>query len=178
MDLLGIERISRLGAIGEELAAESLVRYGFTDVENLNTSWTNYPFADLLASKDGFKYFIGVKTRNEERRGHVGLNESYNLVLINNSLNKKLKSEGLSTDQITSMLLMEVKNRAAHYESIPAWIAVSIRALTGRYSGYFGLVSDLGNRRSIPMTIRSRSQYTCIADDVCDDRITPDLLNR
>jgi hypothetical protein len=60
----------------------------------------NYPFGDLLATRDGVRYFIGVKARNEMRQGEVGLNESYNLVLISDAMNAKLKSEGKTTDQM------------------------------------------------------------------------------
>ena len=67
----------------------------------------------MLATKDGVRYFIGVKTRNEMRQGDVGLNESYNLVLIPDTANARLKEQGKTTDQITSMLLAEVSSLAA-----------------------------------------------------------------
>ena len=177
MKLIPIERITKLGRVGEELAAERLKLEGFDDVENLNLRRINYPFGDLLATRNGKRYFIGVKTRNETRRGDVGLNESYNLVLISNGANARLKEQGKSTDQITSMLLAEVKLLADELKATPAWATVSVRPRAGTYSAYFGLVSDLGNRRSVPMTAKARTKYQCLAREISDPRVTADLLN-
>jgi hypothetical protein len=91
MQILKTERITKLGRLGEDLVAERLQHQGFTDMENLNLRRNNYPFGDLLASKDGVRYFVGVKARNEMRQGGIDLNESYNLILISNSLNARLK---------------------------------------------------------------------------------------
>ena len=93
--------------------AEQLHDQGFTDIGNLNLRRHNYPFADLLATKDGIRYFIGVKARNEMRQGDAGLNDSYNLVLISDAVNVSLKKQGKTTDQITSILLAEVSALAA-----------------------------------------------------------------
>ena len=46
------------------------------------------------------------------RQGNVGLNNSYNLVLIRDALNKQLKNQGKTTEQITAMLLAEVSKLA------------------------------------------------------------------
>jgi hypothetical protein len=97
-----LERISKLRRLGEDLVAERLHDQGFTKVENLNLRRHSHPFGDLLATKDGVRYFIGVKARNEMRQGDVGLNESYNLVLISDPMNDRLKRQGKTTDQITS----------------------------------------------------------------------------
>jgi hypothetical protein len=177
MQLVRLERITRLGRLGEDLIAERLHEHKFTDIENLNLRHNNYPFGDVLASKQGVRYFIGVKTRNEMRQGDVGLNESYNLVLISDPVNARLKSEGKTTDQITSMLLSEVSNLAGRLDAVPAWATVSIRPRVGTYSAYFGLVSQLGSRRSIPMTPEACKEYQCLAKDHPDPRVTPDLLN-
>jgi hypothetical protein len=176
MSLLTLERISRLGRLGEDLVAERL-QHGYTNVENLNLLRHNYPFGDLLATKNGVRYFIGVKTRNESRQGNVGLNESYNLVLIPDALNKRLKDQGKTTDQITAMLLAEVSKLATDLDATPAWATVSIRPKAGTYSAYFGLVARLGNRRSVPMTPKDCVKYDCLARDLSDSRITLDLLN-
>ena len=77
MPLLKLERIGKLGRLGEDLVAERLEHNGYTNIENLNVRRHNYPFGDLLATKNGIRYFIGVKARNEMRQGDVGLNESY-----------------------------------------------------------------------------------------------------
>ena len=175
--LLKLERISKLGHVGEELTAERLQHHGFTDIENLNLRRHNYPFGDLLATKNGVRYFIGVKARNEMRQGDVGLNESYNLVLISDPVNARLKQQGKTTDQITSMLLAEVSALAAGLDATPAWATVSIRPRAGTYSAYFGLVAKLGNRRSVPMTPKACATYQCLAYDRSDPRVTVDLLN-
>jgi len=173
MRLVPLERITKLGRLGENLAAEGLKEQGFTDVENLNLRRHNYPFGDLLATKDGVRYFIGVKTRNETRQGG-GLNESYNLVLISDPANKTLKEQGKTVHQITEMLLMEVSELAAGLGATPAWATVSIRATSGTYSAYFGSVAQLGNRRSVPMTPKACATYQCLARDRPDVPVTLD----
>jgi hypothetical protein len=45
---LEVERMSKLGWLGEQLAAECLLRAGFTDVRNLNQG-TNFRYADIVA---------------------------------------------------------------------------------------------------------------------------------
>jgi hypothetical protein len=177
MQLVRLERISKLGRLGEDLIAERLRDEGFTAVENLNLRRHNYPFGDLLATKDGVRYFIGVKARNEMRQGDVGLNESYNLVLISDPVNARLKQQGKTTDQITSLLLTEVSALAAGLDATPAWATVPIRPRNGTYSAYFGLVANLGNRRSVPMTAKACATYRCLARDRTDPRVTLDLLN-
>jgi hypothetical protein len=144
------------------LVAERLQHHGYTNVENLNLLRHNYPFGDLLATKNGVRYFIG---------------ESYNLVLIPDALNKRLKDQGKTTDQITAMLLAEVSKLATDLDATPAWATVSIRPKAGTYSAYFGLVARLGNRRSVPMTPKDCVKYDCLARDLSDSRITLDLLN-
>jgi hypothetical protein len=101
------------------LAAERLQHHGYINIENLNLRRHNYPFGDLLATKSGTRYFIGVKARNEMRQGNVGLNESYNLVLIPDALNRRLKEQGKTTDQITAMLLAEVSKLATDLSATP-----------------------------------------------------------
>jgi len=171
------ERVTKLGRLGEVLAAEGLKRNGFTDVEDLNLRRINHQFGDLLATKNGVRYFISVKTRNEMRQGEVGMNEAYNLILISNVANAELKRQGETADQITEMLLAEVGDLAAVYDATPAWITVVISAKAGTYSAYFGLVATLGNRRSVPMTLKAREEYLCLADNLTDGRVTADLLN-
>jgi hypothetical protein len=177
MSLLKLDRITKLGRLGEDLVEERLRHHHFTDIKNLNSDRHNYPYGDVLAKKDGVRYFIGVKTRNEMRQGDVKLNESYNLVLISDAMNAKLKEQGKTTDQITALLLAEVSRLAAELDATPAWATVAIRPRTGIYSAYFGLVADLGNKRSVPMTPKACAKYKCLARDLLDSRVTLDLLN-
>ena len=72
MELLRNERTTRLGRLGELLAAERLEDHGFSDVENLNAKRINFPFADLVAVRDGRRFLISVKARNEMRLGGLG----------------------------------------------------------------------------------------------------------
>jgi Holliday junction resolvase-like predicted endonuclease len=95
--LLKLERISKLGRLGEELVAERLRHHGFTNIENLNLRRRNYPFGDVLATRDGVRYFIGVKARNEMRQGDAGMNESYNLVLISDAAKCQTKGARQNT---------------------------------------------------------------------------------
>jgi hypothetical protein len=108
------------------------------------------------------------------RQGDVGLNESYNLVY---ALNRRLKEQGKTTEQITTMLLTEVSKLATDLDATPAWATVSIRPKEGTYSAYFGFVARLGNRRSVPMTPKDCAKYDCLARDPANPRITADLLN-
>jgi hypothetical protein len=75
------------------------------------------------------------------------------------------------------MLLSEMESFAATHVATPAWLTVAIRPKAGTYSAYFGLVSRLGNRRSVPMTPKTCAAYDCLARDVADVRVTADLLN-
>lgn len=150
---------------------------GFGEVRNLNDSRHNQPFADLLAEKAGRTYFIGVKARNEER-DVGGLNGSYNCVLVPDAVNKRLKAQGKTVDQITALALGQVRALAAQFHAIPAWIAVPVRPSKGTYAAYFGLLADLGNQRSIPMTHAARAGHECLVNWTSDPRITPDLSNR
>src|SRR5258708_7166088 len=165
MQLIRLERITKLGRLGEDLAAERLKHEGFTDIENLNLRRNNCPFGDLLATRRAVRYFIGVKARNEMRQGDVGLNESYNLVLISDAANARLKERGKTPDQITMLLLAEVASLAAALNATPAWATVAVRPRAGTYSAYFGIVAQLGNRRSVPMTPKACATYHCLARD-------------
>ena len=71
-----------------------------------------------LEALNGGPTVVGVKARNEMRQGDVGLNESYNLVLISDVANARLKEQGKTTDQITSMLLAEVSALAAELHRV------------------------------------------------------------
>src|SRR5687767_14779497 len=70
-----VRRWKRLGEIGEELALSLLAGNGFTNIRDLNrtenatatttSGKTNSHFADFVADKDGERYVISVKARNE-----------------------------------------------------------------------------------------------------------------
>lgn len=177
MLLQAAERISQLGALGEQLAAECLTRFGFSEVVNLNSIRRHYPFADLLGVRGGVRFLIGVKTRNEMRQGRLRINGSYNVVLVSNAKNQLLKLQGKTVDEITQLALGEVYQLAQAEGAVPAWVTVPVDPATSTFSAYFGLIGDLGNRRSVPMTYEARRQYLALAENQHDNRIRPHLLN-
>ena len=72
-------RNKALGELGELVALKTLVDNGFEKISHLNdTKRKNFPFADLLAEKDGKKYAISVKARNKFQKNGT-LNNRYNL---------------------------------------------------------------------------------------------------
>ena len=72
-------RKKALGELGELVALKTLVDNGFEKILHLNeTKKRNFPFADLLAEKDGKKYAISVKARNKFQKNGT-LNNRYNL---------------------------------------------------------------------------------------------------
>lgn len=177
MLLQTVERISELGDLGEQLAAECLTRFGFGEVVNLNGVRRHYPFADLIGVRDNARFLIGVKTRNEMRQGQLEINGSYNLILVSDAKNRALKSQGKTVEEITRMALEEVHQLARAERAIPAWVTVPIDVATATFSAYFGLLDDLGNRRSVPMTFDARRRYLVLAEKQHDERIKRHLLN-
>ncbi len=94
---------------------------------------------------------------------------------IPDATNAELKRQGKTASQITSMVLAEV----ADLEQARSDARVDHRrgnAKKGTYSAYFGLVSDLGNKRSVPMT-PSAGHVSVSRRCPSDPRITADLLN-
>jgi Holliday junction resolvase-like predicted endonuclease len=72
-------RKKALGELGELVALKTLVDNGFEKISHLNDiKRRNYPFADLLAEKNGKKYAISVKARNKFQKNGA-LNSRYNL---------------------------------------------------------------------------------------------------
>ena len=172
-------RKNALGWLGEDLAEQALWRNNFGKVENLNrTRKHNYEFADILAERNGQTYFIGVKTRNEMQTGGIKINGSYNLVLINDAANNRLKSEGNTEIEITKLLLQRVDDLAMMHNAVGAWVTVAVRPNEGTYAAYFGLVRTLGLKRSVPMTLKARACYDPpLVSWESDPRIVPDLSN-
>jgi hypothetical protein len=174
---LRIERTSKLGRIGEQLAEECLGAAGFTDIKNLNRG-VNFPYADILASRAGKPFLIGVKSRNEFR-DNGEINPTYNAVLIRGDKKKVLEGLGKTEAQITAILWDGVDQIAARWNATPAWVTVAMRPERGTYSAYFGLVSAIRRRRSIPMKLADRGAYQVLAAiGTKDPRVTADLLNR
>jgi Holliday junction resolvase-like predicted endonuclease len=174
---LRIERTSKLGRIGERLAEERLAAAGFEDVKNLNRGM-NFPYADILARKNGQVFLIGVKSRNEFQ-ANGAINPCYNAVLIRNDKKQLLERLGKTEAEITAILWDGVDEIAARWKAIPAWVTVAMRPERGTYSAHFDLVSRIRHRRSIPMNLADRKDYVQLAPvGTKDARVTADLLNR
>jgi Holliday junction resolvase-like predicted endonuclease len=133
---LETERMSKLGRLGEQLAAECLLRAGFTAVRNLNQG-TNFRYADIVASSADERFLIGVKARNEYQASGK-INPCYNAVLIATDKKRMLEQRGMTEAEITALLWLGVDTIAAKENATPAWIAVAIRPEQGSYSAYFG----------------------------------------
>ncbi|MBN1131839.1 MAG: hypothetical protein JXR52_07180 [Bacteroidales bacterium] len=137
-------RFKDLGDMGEFLAELLLGENGFEDIRNLNGDVTNFPFADFYAVKDGVEYIITVKTRNRyENSGKI--NSRYKLGDTDAKLRKVLSEPAFSD----------------YRKCIPAWMAISMEAKT--FDAYWGLISELTNRRGIAMTETARKRYICLA---------------
>lgn len=175
--ILRSERTTKLGRLGEILAEECLKAAGYKEVRNLNLG-TNFPFADLLAELSGKRYLVSVKARNEFRAdGNV--NECYNAVKLNEVEKRALQAQGKTQDEITAIIWAAVDDLAQRWNAIPAWIVVPMRPQESCYSAYFGEVSMIRHRRSIPILSSDRVRYTELAPlGTYDARITADLRNR
>jgi hypothetical protein len=57
-------------------------------------------------------------------------------------------------------------------------MTVPVQCEERTYCVYFGLLKDLGDRLSVPMTLRARAKYREMARAQFDARITVDLTNR
>ena len=143
-----LSRSSGLAAAGEFLARRALKSNGFEDVRPPGASHRSY--GSLLASKDGRKYIIEVKTRQKYKTNGL-LNRRYKLTDAN-------WRGGLERSAAEAERRFRAK---AH------WIAVQID-LTGRsrsYSVYLGSLDQLQGRSGIPMDPSSVKGYDCLAHD-------------
>jgi Holliday junction resolvase-like predicted endonuclease len=119
-------RKKSLGELGELFALKALVDNGYK-VSNLNDRRMNFPFADLLAEKDGIKYIISVKSRN--------------MLQKNNTLNSSYKLGDDVYDKIDKAL--------TSIKAVPCWLAVQFERQ--HYSIYFGLIQELEGKKRIPI---------------------------
>ena len=158
-----MDRRRELGRLGERvLAVEALQRNGFTDLRNLNDERPNYPWGDLFAVRDGRRYFISVKTRNEWR-----------MITPRNPARRINEEFNLSYKPTPEQAYRWARSQAAE----PAWLAIPVDALGGTYSAYFGLLAALPHPAGIKMTDQHLAGYECLARDVPHPKITPDLFN-
>ena len=116
---------------------------------NLNKELTlNAKYFDLIAKRGGHAYAISVKTRNKFENSTAG---------------RKLNSRYKLTDN-PDLFEIEAKEK---YNSLPAWIAISLDFDAGVFDAYFGLISDLtGNRKGIVMTPQATENYESLAKQI------------
>lgn len=135
-------RAKELGAIGERMAVEYLDHAEFSAISNLNEIKRNYPYADIVATRDGVTYVISVKTRNKYEARSGNLNARYKL--------------GKKCEQMAAYA-------AENQNATPAWLAIQV---DGEYASvYFGTLADLMGNRGIPMTSDAVEQYECLANN-------------
>ena len=140
------KRFKKLGDMGEQLALLLLERHGFIHFHNLNNSSMNFPFADLMAEKDGVKYLISVKARNKFE--HTG------------KLNSRFK---LGDTEKKIQKLRNDEKFAPYRDYVPAWMAIALDKHT--YEAYWGLIDELPNKRGISMSEKAKQNYRCLAKD-------------
>ena len=136
-------RKKSLGELGELFGIKALVDKSFKNIENLNDTKMNYPFADLYAEKDGKKYVISIKARNKYQKNGITLNSRY-----------KLGSNAyrLAADE-------EKKRHAKAH-----WMAVQFDEET--VSIYFGSLAELNQSNGIPIRkCESGTVGTCLVKD-------------
>jgi hypothetical protein len=155
------KRFKKLGEFGERCAAKLLESKGFQNIKNLNNNRRNHKFSNLLAEKDGRKYYISVKARNKwEKPKSPGsprrLNVRYKLGRAGNCLE-------------------HAKQIEAEPNATAAWLTICVDEKT--FSAYFGAVKDLQKPQgksgrklkgtAVMMTDDYTEKYTCLAKDKC-----------
>ena len=131
-----------MGDLGENLAAGYLERAGFSEILNLNEHKKNYPYADIVATRDGVTFVLSVKTRNKYETRSGNLNARYKL--------------GKNCYKMADAA-------AANQNATPAWLAIQIDR--EHASVYFGTLTQLEGNSGIPMTPDVIDQYECIANN-------------
>ena len=138
-------RFKKLGDLGESLAETLLGEKGFKQIVNLNKEKRNTKFFDLIAKRGNQAFAISVKARNKFENSVAGkkLNSRYKLT----SDPKQFEAEAREV-----------------YQSLSAWVAISLDFDRGLFDAYFGLLSDLeGNRKGIVMSPQATERYEILA---------------
>ena len=121
------KRKKSLGELGELFGIKALVDKSFKNIENLNDTKMNYPFADLYAEKGDEKYVISIKARNKYQK--------------NGTLNSRYK---LGSNAYRLAADEEKKRHAKAH-----WMAVQFDEET--FSIYFGSLAELNQSNGIPI---------------------------
>jgi hypothetical protein len=152
----GHRRKTELARFGEAVVFEHFARIGY------ECTYLGYTFRcfDIEASKNGQKYMMSVKTRNHTTDKNDEKRDSYNLFF-----NKKKGEADVDAEVKIAEAMAQSRN------AIPMWVAVRVDVVRQRYTIYLGLVADLKNKKSIPMSPSDRRSHKKLAEDVFDPRI-------
>jgi hypothetical protein len=145
-----------LGDWGEDHACRLLTNAKFTDVEPLNVD-RQQPGGDVLATKDGLRYFFSVKAR--DRFGQDGKpNPGYNIYPE------------------------KVRKAALPFGATPAWLVIRADRRDNTFCSYWGLVDEIPpgragpNRVYVSMSEEAISGYCrlgrCLASNAVDSTIS------
>lgn len=175
------ERDKQIGEFGEKVAAADLEANGFSDITDLNEGHPNNEYGDILAVRNGERFYISVKARNKYR-DHGALNDGFNLVKPSKSKAAVLAYEGKTPDEITQMLFDRAYALAKNENATAAWVTVPVDAPERRYCSYFGLLSALtrrdgGPRRDVPMKPEACAKYKPLAINRSHEDIKPEWHN-
>jgi hypothetical protein len=156
------QRRNELGRLGEIVVCEQLTKNGWQNCTHIGGINKCY---DAEAYKGGQKHLFSVKTRNHTTDKNDLKKNYYNLFH-----NPKKKSDPNAQVRIA----LEI---AHSQNAIPMWATVRIDAGRQEYTVYYGRVSDLKDKRHVPMSPNDRLSHQKLVENVFDRRIKPEWSN-
>jgi len=150
-----------LGRFGELVALENLTNNGYECIH----LGDHFRCFDIEASKNEQKYLVSVKTRNHTTAKNDEKRDPYNL-LYNKTKGSGVDAEVKIADEI-----------ARQRNAIPMWVAIRVDAVRKVYDIYWGFISDLINKKQIPMCPSDRRRHKKFGENVFDPRIHAKLSN-
>jgi Holliday junction resolvase-like predicted endonuclease len=137
-----VENCKNTGDTAEQLAAKALTKAGFSNVVNLNVEIRrNFPFADLLAERDGISYAVSVKGRTR--------------ITSDGKVNT-----GYKVKRSDAVLAVREIRRVKNVECLPAFAAVEFDG--DKHSIYFDLLERSTRKNRIGMKESERASYECL----------------
>ena len=140
-------RKSELQKFGEMVVFEHLSKLGYTCV----FLGDYFPCFDIEAHKDGQTFMVSVKTRNHTTDRNEEKKDCYNLFYP--------KKTGGDPEAVVKTAAEIAKRRNA----IQMWVAVRVDVALLQYDIYWGLVTDLANKKKIPMSPSDRRRHRILA---------------
>jgi hypothetical protein len=140
-----------LGDWGEAHAGGLLKKHKFAKIIPLNIG-RQHPGGDVLAIKDGCRYFFSVKARDRFGQ-NAKPNPGYNIYP------KKVIKAALS------------------YDAMPAWLVIRADRRDNTFCSYWGLIDEIPSSRANPnrvyvsMSEEAISKYRCLAFNASDPAI-------